>query len=104
MASDLANPDYDLATQYGIAHLFDFRHLSYDPKWVKSNDYERVLKPEPKIFERIVNKLGTRYDDTLMVGNSLHTDIEPAQRLGMKAILVDYKGKYKEYKDRISNL
>ncbi len=104
MISDLPNPDYDLSSRWGIADLFDFRHLSYDAELVNSYNYKRGLKPELKIFERVVKRLGTNYENTLMVGNSLHYDIEPARKLGMRAILVDYKKKYKEDKDRIEHL
>ena len=104
MISDLANPDYNLSFRWGFADFFDFRHLSYDAEWVNSNNYKRVLKPEPKIFERMVKKLESDYENTLMIGNSLNSDIEPARKLGIRAILVDYKKKYKEDKDRIENL
>lgn len=104
MMSDLPNPDYDLSFKWGLADLFDFRHLSYDPEWINNHNYKRVLKPEPKVFERTVERLGTNYKNTLMIGDSLHSDIEPARKLGMRAVLVDYKINHKEDKDRIEFL
>lgn len=106
MVSDLANPDYDLArTRFNFADLFDFRHLSYDPVWVNSlKDGQKVLKPEPAVFKRILNMLETTAKDTLMIGNSLRSDIEPTRNLGMRAILVDYHKKFPNDSDRIESL
>ncbi|MEK6898213.1 MAG: HAD family hydrolase [Nanoarchaeota archaeon] len=106
MVSDLPNPDYDLSkTKFNFADLFDFRHLSYDPVWINSlKDGQKVLKPEITIFKKILSELGTNSENTLMVGNSLRSDIEPARKLGMRAVLVDYKGKYLDDLDRIESL
>src|SRR3989344_3184218 len=103
MISDLPNPDYDLSTKWGLADRFDFRHLSYDPQWVNSS-YNRVLKPEPAIFQRVLSRLQVKPQETIMIGNSFHSDIQPARRLGMRAILVDYHKKYPHDNDRITNL
>jgi len=106
MISDLPNPDYDLARKkFRFDHWFDFRHLSYNPDWVKNlKEGQGILKPEPAIFERTVERLGTNYENTLMIGNNLKTDIEPARKLGMRAILADYHNKNPNNPDRIENL
>ena len=104
MISDLPNPDYDLSTKWGFADRFNFRHLSYDPDWINNGDYERPLKPDYGVFKRTLHELGTTVEHTLMIGNSLHSDIEPARELGMRAILVDYHNKYPNDKDKINSL
>ena len=104
MISDLPNPDYDFAYKLGFADRFDFRHLSFDPEWVNSGVYERVLKPDLAVFKRTISKLGNNTNKVIMIGNSLHSDIEPARKLGIRSILVDYKKKHKEDKDRIESL
>jgi len=48
-----------------------------------------IGKPQPAIFHAVLNPLGVRPDQALMVGNSIKADIGGAQAIGMKAILVD---------------
>src|SRR3989344_4053169 len=104
MISDIPNPDYDIAKKLGFDHLFDFRHLSYNAEWVKNGKYLRVLKPDPAIFRRVLQKLRTEVNETLMIGNSLKSDITPARKIGMRAILVDYHNRFPDDEDRISSL
>lgn len=97
MISDLPNPDYDLSTIWGLANKFDFRHLSYDPEWIINKKYNNPLKPDLGVFLRVLNKLDVKADETIMIGNSLHSDIEPAEILGMKTVLVDFNNEYSNY-------
>jgi 4-nitrophenyl phosphatase len=45
-------------------------------------------KPEPEMFQVAVERLGTRPEHTLMVGDRLDTDIEGAVRAGLRTALV----------------
>lgn len=47
-----------------------------------------VGKPYPTMFKEAVRRLGTRPEDTLMVGDRLETDIEGAAAAGLKTALV----------------
>jgi HAD superfamily hydrolase (TIGR01549 family) len=47
-----------------------------------------VLKPDPKMFKWALKKLGTKPEETLMVGDTLTDDILPAEKLGMKCVLI----------------
>ena len=103
MISDLPNPDYDLSTVWGFADKFDFRHLSYDPEWITNGNYDRPLKPDLGVFLRVLDKLDVRPNETIMIGNSFNSDIKPARKLGMRAVLVDYHEKYCD-SDKVQNL
>jgi 4-nitrophenyl phosphatase len=47
-----------------------------------------IGKPEPTMFEMVLQRLGVTADQTLMVGDRLETDILGAQRAGLKTALV----------------
>lgn len=44
------------------------------------------MKPHPKIFEHVFDKMGIAPGETAMVGDSLRADVEAAQALGMVSI------------------
>jgi putative hydrolase of the HAD superfamily len=48
-----------------------------------------IGKPCPEIFHAVLDSLGVRPDQAIMVGNSVKGDIAGAQATGMKAILID---------------
>ena len=47
-----------------------------------------VAKPEPVIFQQALARMGSRPEETVMIGDRLETDILGGQRVGMKTILV----------------
>ena len=63
-----------------IEHLIDEMITSEE---VKST------KPEPLIFQTILNRLQVTPDDTIMIGDSWYSDIIGASNLGMKCIWVN---------------
>lgn len=46
------------------------------------------MKPHPSIFEAALRSLGAEPHEAVMVGDSLHHDVEGARRFGMRAVLV----------------
>jgi HAD superfamily hydrolase (TIGR01662 family) len=50
------------------------------------------MKPHPSIFEAALRAIGAERQETVMVGDSLHHDVEGARRLGMRAVLVRRSG------------
>jgi FMN phosphatase YigB (HAD superfamily) len=48
-----------------------------------------IFKPDPRIFELALAKLEVAANEAAMVGDSLLKDCVPAQRLGMRTILID---------------
>jgi putative hydrolase of the HAD superfamily len=51
-----------------------------------------VGKPDDRVFLHALESLAVEPPDAWMVGDNLHADIEPAQRLGIFAIWVDQAG------------
>jgi len=84
-----------LNEKFKIESLFDVILKSYEVG---------ILKPNPKIFKIMLKKLKIEPSKSLMVGNSLKDDIKPAERLGIKGILIDRENRYPSYKNRITSL
>jgi putative hydrolase of the HAD superfamily len=63
-----------------------------------------LLKPDPRIFRLILAKLGVAPGEAVMVGDKITADIEPAERIGMHAVLIDRNGRHPNIKNRIQSL
>lgn len=48
-----------------------------------------LMKPDPRIFNYTLTNLFVRPEETVMVGDRVDRDINPALELGMKTILID---------------
>jgi putative hydrolase of the HAD superfamily len=51
-------------------------------------------KPDREIFEAAVRNLGVATSEVLMVGDSLHDDVEAAMRAGLAAVLIDRRNRH----------
>jgi len=49
----------------------------------------KFLKPDPRAFLAVLEKLKVKAEETLMVGDELERDLIPAKKLGMETILID---------------
>ncbi|MBU2638593.1 MAG: HAD family hydrolase [Nanoarchaeota archaeon] len=82
--------------KYDLRKYFDVVALSCE---------RGMLKSDPKMFETILQELEVNAEDALMVGDSPETDIEPAKKAGVQAVLIDrrdkrpYEGKILVLKD-----
>jgi 2-haloalkanoic acid dehalogenase type II len=63
-----------------------------------------LIKPDPKMFKIILEKLDVNSEQAIMVGDTLEDDIVPAEDLGIKALLIDRIGKYPQYENKINSL
>lgn len=61
-------------------------------------------KPHETIFRRMLELLAMSPDETVMVGDTIEDDIDGAHALGMRAILVDREGRYRDVSDRLDGL
>ena len=77
-----------LEKEFSLDHYFD--------TIVKSCDVG-VLKPDPKMFQIVLDQLGVRKDEVLMVGNSLNDDVLAAEKFGIRAVLIDRKNMNANY-------
>lgn len=63
-----------------------------------------VSKPDPKFYEIAVKKIGIDPSTILYVGDSIQLDMEPAEKIALKTVLIDRDHVYPTYKNRISSL
>ncbi len=61
-------------------------------------------KPHPTIFQAVLERLGVEAREAAMVGDSLEDDIEGAEALGMRAVLLDREGRFADYEGRLTDL
>jgi putative hydrolase of the HAD superfamily len=55
---------------------------------------EGVEKPDPKIFEIALERLGVAAERACFVGDSPHFDFDAARAAGMRALLIDRRGRH----------
>ncbi len=75
--SNIANPEYDIIRKNNLQGLFDVILYSYD---------KGVVKPEFEFFNLMLSQLNSKSNETIMIGDSLRSDITPAKALGMHTI------------------
>lgn len=61
--------------------------ISFD--WILGSEDQRMRKPDPAFFRLACQSTGLPPEQIAFVGDSMRLDIEPALRLGFRAILVD---------------
>ncbi|MEM6674138.1 MAG: HAD-IA family hydrolase [Planctomycetota bacterium] len=61
---------------------------------------ERSEKPEAAIFERALERVGTRARDAIHVGDSIANDVEGARAVGIESVLVDRRGRRADFEGR----
>lgn len=64
----------------------------------------RMEKPSPEIFRRALAELGVQPHQAIHVGDHPLLDADGANRVGIRGILLDRKGRHPSHPDRISNL
>jgi len=62
---------------HGMLDLFETYAVSCDDGW---------LKPAPQLFQKALDELGVRPQETVMVGDSLRADVAGSKALGMIAV------------------
>jgi len=75
-----------LIQRFPVDGHFDAIVISYDVK---------ALKPDYKIFEVGLEKLGVKPEKALMVGDNLEEDVRGAENAGIQGILIDREGKHR---------
>lgn len=78
----LSNWDHTLEEKLG-----DFEDCHFD--WVLGSSRQGSRKPDPAFFRLIPECTGLSPGEIAYVGDSMRLDIEPATRLGLRAILID---------------
>jgi len=81
--------------KYSIGRFFNASVKSYEVGWVK---------PDPRIFDEMLYRLGLRNNEVVMVGNSLRSDVRGAENCGIPGILVDRNNRHPNYARRVASL
>jgi putative hydrolase of the HAD superfamily len=55
-----------------------------------------IGKPDPRVFEMLLARLDARAETTLMIGNSLTSDVQGGQGAGLRAVWVNRAGKSRD--------
>jgi len=76
-----------LFSNFGLEKYFEI----FTPKETK------FLKPDPRAFLAVLNKLKVRPEEILMIGDEIERDLIPAKNLGIRTILIDRQDKIKNY-------
>jgi HAD superfamily hydrolase (TIGR01549 family) len=81
---------------FPVECLFKEANLGqYFPREYRVYSFEEgISKPDPELYRRAYRRCGVEPHECLMVGDNLANDILPALAVGMKACLVDRKGRY----------
>ena len=66
----------------GLIKYFDVMVLSCDVE---------IAKPDARIFQICLDRMGTRPENTIMIGDSLRSDIMPAKSIGLQGILISHQ-------------
>jgi FMN hydrolase / 5-amino-6-(5-phospho-D-ribitylamino)uracil phosphatase len=80
------------------------RHHALDVDVGISSFHHGKTKPHASIFRAALELLEVEPSDAAMVGDTVEDDVEGAQALGMRAILVDRLGRYPEFEPRLEDL
>ncbi len=78
--SNFDNRIYSVMDSLGIRSFFDAVTISSETGY---------CKPDVEIFQAALRALNIPADETLLVGDSLHDDVEAGIRAGLSAILID---------------
>ena len=62
-----------------------------------------VIKTDPEFLSKVLTELGVTTDECVMIGDSLESDMLPAQKAGVKAIMMDRRGS-RQFELKIRNL
>lgn len=86
LISNLATPYREPVDRLGLTPYFQVRAFS---------DEIGMLKPDPRVFHGVAERLNCLPENVIMVGDSLGSDFNGALTAGMQALLVDRKGKHR---------
>jgi len=80
--------------KFELAEKFDAMVLSFECG---------LLKNDKEMFDLVLEKLGVKAKDAVMVGDSIETDIKGAENAGVKALLMDRRDK-RSYENKVVDI
>jgi len=76
----------DAQSVYGVPELKSVGVYEYFHPIIISGDYG-YRKPDPRLFQHALNRLGVRPDEAIFIGNDCYRDVFGAHQVGMKTVL-----------------
>jgi putative hydrolase of the HAD superfamily len=86
----------DAQSAYARAELYKAGILDYFDPIIVSGDFG-YRKPDPRLFQMALDKLGVAARNALYVGNDMHRDVFGARELGMTTVMYNSDQGTKEY-------
>ncbi len=78
-----------------LPRLLDQLDLTRRVDFVLCSALERLEKPSAEIYTRALDRAGVRAEEALHAGDDIEKDILGAQRLGIRAVLVDHAQRHR---------
>ena len=82
--------------------LDSFFQNQFDDIYISEEELFR--KPDIRFYKSIIEKLDVNKKEIIYFGDSLKLDIEPAEKIGLNAWLIDRNNFYPNFKKRITSL
>ena len=80
------------------------RHHALEVDAALSSRAHGKVKPHESIFRAVLAELEVEAEDAAMVGDSVEDDIEGAEALGIRPLLLDRDGRYPDAANRLTDL
>ena len=80
-----------------VLRVFDRLGLTRYFDTIGDSHLEGVEKPNPRFFEILLERTGSRADATLHVGDMYHIDVVGARRAGLRALMLDPHDFYRAF-------
>jgi putative hydrolase of the HAD superfamily len=87
-----------------LPRLLDQLDLTRRVDFVLCSALERLEKPSAEIYIRALERAGVQAEEALHAGDDVEKDILGAQRLGIRAVLVDHAQRHGAIAPRVHNL
>ncbi len=88
----------------GFEQLCSTDHVRDYFEMVLTSYEEHHVKPDHHMFKTLIERSGVRPEEMLFVGDSISSDMAPAESMGMHTILIDREGKFPDFPRRITSL
>ncbi|MFH2028721.1 MAG: HAD family hydrolase [Nanoarchaeota archaeon] len=84
----------EILEKFQLENYFDEVLLSYETGKLKTHE---------GFFDDLLKKLKLKKEEVIMVGDSLQSDMAPAEAAGIRSVLIDRRGR-REYKEKVKYL
>ncbi len=87
------NPVYYVKNRDDNYILENMQNNNIHPAGIITSEQARYSKPRPEIFNYALEKTGFKSDEVIHIGDSLDSDVECPQSVGIKALFLNREKK-----------